>query len=161
MLQFCKRYRRTWHNSSDGFLHACQQPRGYGSMHMSSFYKSFSAIFCYLKDMSLYVWPHNPWCLICFGWCIAVHCNFFEFGSKIVVNVTFLELKEPISRFSQSSIPLYPVSSPGQFDLYPGGHSLMKTNPWVPLLTVTFIIRNGHPDIGSWQYIKCLGSRKG
>ena len=79
----------------------------------------------------------------------------------MVVNVTFLELKEPISRFSQSSFPVYRVSSPGQFDLYPGGRSLMKTNPRVPLLTVTFIIRNGHPDIGSWQYIKRLGSRKG
>ena len=67
----------------------------------------------------------------------------------------------PMTFISQSSIPVLPISSPMQVELYPGGRSLMNTIPRVMLLTVMFIIEDGHPDIGSWWNTKCLGSRNG
>lgn len=71
----------------------------------------------------------------------------------------YLVLSQPITFISQISIDVYTsLSLPGHADLYPTGLLFVNTICRTSLLIVMFCIGAGHPDIGSWRYIRLFGS---
>lgn len=82
-----------------------------------------------------------------------------EVHPVIIRRVVHFKIDLPITFISQISIDVYTsLSLPGHADLYPTGLLFVNTICRTSLLIVMFCIGAGHPDIGSWRYIRLFGS---